>query len=82
MIEEIKHKELFLALIIRSSHDEKGIQFFTPPDFSQQLAYMRHPVGHEIAPHVHNSVVREVPYTKETLFIRKGKLRVDFYDEE
>ena len=28
-----------------------------------------------------NSVKREVHYTKEVLFIKSGKVRVDFYDE-
>ena len=43
---------------------------------------MSHPKGKLIQPHVHNSVPREVHYTQEVLFIRKGKLRVDFYSEE
>ena len=30
---------------------------------------------------MHNAVVREVQFTKEVLFIRSGRLRVDFYDE-
>jgi mannose-6-phosphate isomerase-like protein (cupin superfamily) len=34
-----------------------------------------------IPPHVHNPVVRSVEYTKEVLFIKSGKLRVDFYSE-
>jgi mannose-6-phosphate isomerase-like protein (cupin superfamily) len=44
------------------------------------LAFMRHPAGKWIQPHLHNPVSREVQYTQETLFIRKGVLRVDFYD--
>jgi hypothetical protein len=43
---------------------------------------MRHPAGKLIAPHVHNPVPREVLFTQEVLLIRKGKLRVDFYDTE
>ena len=42
---------------------------------------MSHPVGKEIQPHVHKKVHREVLYTQETLFIRKGKLKVDFYSD-
>jgi mannose-6-phosphate isomerase-like protein (cupin superfamily) len=40
---------------------------------------MSHPTGKEIQPHVHKKVQREVHFTQETLFIRKGKLKVDFY---
>jgi mannose-6-phosphate isomerase-like protein (cupin superfamily) len=71
-----------LAIIIPAEYSNSGIQFFTPNDFSQQLAFMRHPAGKVIDPHVHNLVVRRVEYTQEVLFIRKGKLRVDFYSEE
>src|ERR1039457_1665303 len=73
---------MLLAIIIRSGFHESGIHFFTPDDLSQQLAYMRHPTGKEIPPHVHNPVPREVRITQEVLFIRKGKLRVDFYDDD
>ncbi len=31
---------------------------------------------------LHNPVRREVQYTQETLFIRRGQLRVDFYSED
>ncbi len=81
MVEEIKINNEVLALIVRSGFTKAGINFFTPDDFSQQLAYMSHPAGRVIDPHVHNPVKREVHFTKEVLFIRKGKLRVDFYDD-
>ncbi len=80
MITEIRHKGQMLALIVPRQFSEPGIHFFTPNDFSQQLAYMRHPTGKIIAPHVHNPVARSVDYTLEVLFIKRGKLRVDFYD--
>jgi hypothetical protein len=43
---------------------------------------MNHPKGKQIEPHIHSIVKREVLYTKEVLLIRKGKLRVDFYDDK
>jgi mannose-6-phosphate isomerase-like protein (cupin superfamily) len=82
MIEKITHADSLLALIVSNKFSEQGIHFFTPNDLSQQLAYMHHPVGKIIPPHVHNPVPREVVYTQEVLFIRQGKLRVDFYDNQ
>ena len=82
MIKKITHKNQVLALIIPAQFKKNGIEFFTPDDFSQQLAYMNHPTGKIIEPHVHNEIIREVNYTQEVLFIKKGKLRVDFYDQE
>lgn len=72
--------ELF-AIIIRSDYDHPGLSFFTPDEFSQQLAYMHHPKGHNIKPHIHLAVPREVQFTKEVLFIRKGRVLVSFYDD-
>ncbi|WP_236147188.1 hypothetical protein [Scytonema millei] len=68
-------------MIVSHKFQAPGIHFFTPGDFSQQLAYMRHPTGKIIPPHVHNPVKREVQYTQEVLLIKKGRLRVDFYNE-
>lgn len=82
MIQEIKHNNQLLAIIISNKYSETGIHFLTPDDFSQQLAFMKHPVGKIIQPHVHNPVQREVHFTKEVLFIRKGKIRVDFYTDQ
>lgn len=82
MLQEIKHNNQLLAIIISNKYAESGIHFFTPDEFSQQLAFMKHPAGKIIQPHVHNPVQREVHFTKETLFIRKGKLRVDFYTDQ
>lgn len=82
MIEKIEHNGKMLALIIRSNYTQDGISFFTPDDYSQQLAYMKREKGYLIKPHVHNPVERSVAYTKEVLFIRSGKLRIDFYDDD
>ena len=81
MIDRIIHEETELALIIRSTYHNEGIQFLTPSTYSQQLGYMNRPAGYMIAPHVHNSVPREVQFTKEVLYIKSGKVRVDFYDD-
>lgn len=82
MVRTVEHNGNILAIIIPADFREDGVRFFTPDQFSQQLAFMKHPKGHEIQPHVHCSVPREVQYTQEVLVIRRGKLRVDFYDGE
>lgn len=82
MLKEIKNNGNLLGIIISCHYEKDGISFFTPDDLSQQLAYMKHPKGKLIEPHVHNIVKREVHYTQEVLFIKKGKLRVDFYNDE
>lgn len=77
--EQITHQGQLLAIIVRRGYSNPGVHFFTPGAFSQQLGFMEHPAGKAIQPHVHLPVHRELTYTQEVLFIRKGKLRVDFY---
>lgn len=81
-LEKINYKDQHLAIIIYDNFDEPGIHFFTSNEQSQQLAFMNHPKGKMIDPHVHNPVDREVQYTQEVLFIKSGKLRVDFYTDD
>jgi hypothetical protein len=82
MLEHIKHQEDLLAIIVRNDFAGNGVHFFTPDEFSQQLAYMRHPQGKLIEPHMHNIVPRNITYTQEVLIIKRGRLRVDFYDRD
>lgn len=80
-VEKVINNNSVLALIIRADFSKDGIEFFTPDDYSQQLAYMNRPAGYRITPHIHNKVQREVFYTQEVLFIKKGKVKIDFYDD-
>lgn len=70
-----------LAIILRDDYRNEGIQFFTPDEYSQQMAYMRHPEGHNISPHIHNHIERQIKNTQEVLIIRDGSVRVDFFDD-
>jgi len=82
MLEQINIENEMVALVIRDNYTAEGIQFFTPGDFSQQLGYMNRPKGYTIEPHIHNEVSREIKLTQEVLIVKKGRVRVDFYDNE
>lgn len=82
MVQKITRGDDLYAIIIRNNFSKPGIQFFTPDEYSQQLGFMKHPKGHVIFPHIHNEVKRDVFLTQEVLIIKKGKLRVDFYDDD
>jgi hypothetical protein len=81
MVERVTLGDLEFAIIIRNDYHEPGIHFFTHAECSQQLGFMRYPVGHVIEPHVHNLNTRFVHFTREALFLRRGRLRVDFYTD-
>jgi anti-sigma factor ChrR (cupin superfamily) len=82
MIDIIKRNNAILSVIIRENYRSEGIEFFTPDDFSQQLGYMNRKKGYSIPPHRHNIVERKVTLTQEVLYIKSGKVRVDFYDDD
>ncbi len=75
-------KGKIISIIIRANYKSENIEFFTPDNFSQQLAYMNREKDYVIPPHVHNPVKREVTYTQEVLFIKSGKVRVDYFDDD
>ena len=82
MIETLIHKDLNLATIIRSRHQKEGIEFFTDDNSPMQIGYMNRSSNFVIKPHVHNEVERTILNTHEVLFIRSGKVRVDFYTDD
>ena len=82
MIETIACHGQVVAILVRANFRGSGIQFFTPDNFSQQLAYMNRATGYVIPPHVHNAQRREVQLTNEVLFIKSGRVRVDLYDSD
>jgi hypothetical protein len=82
MIEQFTHDKETYAIIIYNTYKTEGIKFLTPSSFSQQLGYMNRPKNYIIPPHQHNPVSREVKITNEVLFIKSGKLRVDFYNKK
>lgn len=70
-----------LAIFIPADVAIQGIEFYTDPEMDFQLGAMRRPVGHEVEPHVHSPVRRDLIGTKEVLFVRSGRIGIDFYDE-
>jgi hypothetical protein len=70
IVENIECDGRILAVIIRAQFNPPGVHFVTPPEFSQQLAYMRHSAGKVIKPHLHNAVERTVQRTHVDVYAR------------
>jgi hypothetical protein len=79
LVEKVTLKSKVIAIIIRRDFSKDGIEFFSPKDYSQQLGYMKRPKGYEVQPHIHVLHNRRITLTQETLVVRKGRIRVDFY---
>ena len=82
IIENITHDGNVIAIIIRNEYTYEGIKFLSQEDFSLQIGYMSRPQGYKVIPHIHNPVKRNTIGTQEVLFIKKGRIRIDFYSYE
>lgn len=71
-----------LALVVKSLFSPNRVDFLTPDTFGQQVAYMSRPKGEIIQAHIHEPISRTLIGTQEVLHIRKGRIRVDFYESD
>ena len=81
-VEHIKIKDQSIAIIVRASHSSGGVDFLTENTASMQLAYMKRPKNDHIIAHRHRRIVRKIEMTAETLIIRKGRMKIDFFTRE
>ena len=79
-MEFISHEGVNYAIIIRANFVHDKIWFPTSPSTSMQVGYLPHLKGSKIEPHFHISNERLIRDTLEVLFVRKGEIRVDFYN--
>ena len=77
----ISHEGRVIAIVISGKESFPGTRFFTPPEFSQQLGFLRHEAGHRIPPHRHNTVQREIVKTQEVLLVRRGRVKALLYTD-
>jgi hypothetical protein len=82
LIEKIQAKGKPIAIIVKNEFNQPGVNFFSPFELSQQLGILIHPSGHEVKPHLHNVIARDVRVTQEVLHIIEGKVEITLYNEE
>lgn len=57
-----------------------GLKFFSPDGDYQQVGTWGYGQGKQLLAHSHKEVSREVLWTQEVLYIRKGRVRATIYD--
>ena len=82
MIEKFIHQNILLAIIVRKDFHKEGISFLTEGDSLLEMGYMSHPAGYVIIPHAHPPFLRQTHGTQEVIFLKSGKMRVDFYSDQ
>ena len=82
-ITEIKEGELILARHIPETDAwSDGLRFFSPDDDYEQVGTWGYAKGKVLLAHTHNEVVREVLWTQEVLYIRRGRIRADIFNTQ
>lgn len=81
MIKKIQHQGVLFAIIVPKEFHEEGISFLTDGNSLLEMGYMSHPAGHVIIPHAHPPFPRQTYGTQEVIFLKSGRVRVDFYSD-
>jgi mannose-6-phosphate isomerase-like protein (cupin superfamily) len=68
--------------IIRAELLPEKTTFLTPPEFRQQVGFVVYQKSGEISRHVHRNLERHLIGTSEVLIIRKGRCKIDIYNDK
>jgi hypothetical protein len=76
------HDSIILAVVIRDSSWEKGLNFVSFEEDFQQVGFWGYDKGKKLNPHIHLTKQRSVTRTQEVLFVKQGSVRADIYTEK
>lgn len=71
------------AKVFRADGDvEDGMHFLTDDAAPLQVGIFEREEGYHVIPHKHNPRDLQLPYPGEFIFVQKGKLKFEVFDEE
>ncbi|MAR94908.1 MAG: hypothetical protein CMD46_00865 [Gammaproteobacteria bacterium] len=78
---EVKDNGIVLARYIpASSAWENGLSFFSDDKDYIQVGTWGYDKPKELLAHTHNEVHRDVAWTQEVIFVKKGSIKAEIYD--
>ncbi|MCK4358322.1 MAG: hypothetical protein KAW92_06205 [Candidatus Cloacimonetes bacterium] len=77
-----KKDDIVFAKHISMDDFKEGLAFFSDDNDFLQVGTWNYPAGKELLAHNHNIVERNVNRTQEVLFIRKGRILAEIYNED
>lgn len=80
-MEKFIYNDTLFAIIVRKDYHREGVSFITDGTGLLEMGYMSHNAGHTITPHKHRPYQRQTFGTQEVIFLKTGKMRVDFYSD-
>lgn len=80
-VREVKEGDLVLARYVPAGEAwSGGLNFFSPDDDFIQVGTWGYESGKELKAHIHNEVPREVRWTQEVLYVRRGRILAHVFD--
>ena len=81
-MEKITHNGRIISIIYRDSDWVKGLNFITPDELFVQVGSWWYDKGKKLDSHIHKDFDRTASRTQESVYIKRGSMRVDLYTEE
>lgn len=78
----ITHNEKIISIIYRDSDWVEGLNFITPDELFLQVGSWWYNKGKKLDSHIHNEFERTATRTQESVYVKKGSMRVLVYTEE
>lgn len=80
-VREIKDGDVVLARHVPAEVAwTEGLNFFSQDEEFIQFGVWGYSSGKELKAHTHNEVTREVLWTQEVIYVRRGRIRANIYD--
>lgn len=81
-MQTIEHDGQIFTIIYRDEDWVKGLNFITPDDLFVQVGSWWYDKGKELQRHVHNDYARTAIRTQESVYVRRGSMKVTLYTED
>ena len=78
----IKENNEILCIILKSNEWKKGLNFLTPSDMFIQAGTWSYDKGKQLMAHVHKKYERKIDKTMETIFIKRGSLKINIFNNK
>ncbi len=78
----IKHNGKIISIIYKDSDWVKGLNFITPDELFVQVGSWWYDKGKKLDSHKHNDFERTALRTQETIYVKKGSVKVLLFSED
>ena len=77
----IEHEGQIISIIHRDEDWKEGLDFITPDDLFVQVGTWWYDKGQVLARHIHKDYDRSARRTQESVYVKRGSMKVTLYTE-